>query len=97
MLLPRKWVMERSLAWATRIWRLAKDCERLPQTGAGTNFLAFVCLMLRNFVEALGVKRRSRSRICGVLAWRVWLDAQRDKPVVSDTPWECLPPSHRPQ
>lgn len=46
VLLPRRWVVERSFAWATRFRRLAKDYERLPETVAGLHFLAFACLML---------------------------------------------------
>lgn len=46
VLLPRRWVVERSFAWATRFRRLAKDYERLPETVAGLHFLAFTCLML---------------------------------------------------
>jgi transposase len=45
VLLPRRWVVERSFAWATRFRRLAKDYERLPTTLAGLHFLAFACLM----------------------------------------------------
>lgn len=52
VLLPRRWVVERSFAWATRFRRLAKDYERLPTTLAGLHFVAFLCLMLRNFIEA---------------------------------------------
>jgi len=47
LLLPRRWVVERSFAWATRFRRLAKDYERLPETVAGLHFLAFACLMLK--------------------------------------------------
>jgi transposase len=47
VLLPRRWVVERSFAWATRFRRLAKDYERLPETVAGLHFLAFACLMLK--------------------------------------------------
>ena len=47
VLLPRRWVVERSFAWAARFRRLARDFERLPTTLAGMHFLAFVCLMLR--------------------------------------------------
>jgi transposase len=46
VLLPRRWVVERSFAWATRFRRLAKDDERLPETVAGLHFVAFACLML---------------------------------------------------
>ncbi len=50
VLLPRRWVVERSFAWATRFRRLAKDYERLPETVAGLYFLAFACLMLHRLV-----------------------------------------------
>lgn len=53
VLLPRRWVVERSFAWATRFGRLAKDYERLPTTLAGLHFLAFLCLMLRNLVDTV--------------------------------------------
>jgi len=51
VLLPRRWVVERSFAWATRFRRLAKDYERLPETLAGLHFLAFAILMLQRYVE----------------------------------------------
>lgn len=43
VLLPKRWVVERSFAWATRFRRLAKDYERLPETVEGLHFLAFAC------------------------------------------------------
>jgi transposase len=46
ILLPRRWVVERSFAWASRFRRLARDYERLPQTLAGLHFIAFACLLL---------------------------------------------------
>jgi transposase len=53
VLLPRRWVVERSFAWATRFRRLARDYERLPETLAGLHFLAFAILMLKNFVSVM--------------------------------------------
>lgn len=53
VLLPRRWVVERSFAWAARFRRLARDYERLPKTLAGLHFLAFAILMLRRFVEVM--------------------------------------------
>lgn len=47
VLLPRRWVVERSFAWATRLRRLVRDYERLPETVAGLHFLAFAILMLK--------------------------------------------------
>src|SRR3972149_5970414 len=46
VLLPRRWVVERSFAWLARFRRLAKDYERLPETVAGLHFVAFACLVL---------------------------------------------------
>jgi transposase len=53
VLLPRRWVVERSFAWASRFRRLAKDDERLPQTVAGLHFVAFACLMVHRLVTVL--------------------------------------------
>ena len=53
VLLPRRWVVERSFAWMARFRRLARDYERLPETLAGLHYLAFVILMLKNVVEIL--------------------------------------------
>ena len=50
VLLPRRWVVERSFAWATRFRRLAKDDERLPEVVEGLYFLAFVGLMLKRLL-----------------------------------------------
>src|SRR5947209_11187276 len=47
VLLPRRWVVERSFAWMARCRRLARDHERLPETLAGFHFVAFTDLMLR--------------------------------------------------
>ena len=53
VLLPRRWVVERSFAWAARFRRLARDYERLPKTFAGLHFLAFACLMLHRLVTVV--------------------------------------------
>jgi transposase len=53
VLLPRRWVVERSFAWAARFRRLAKDYERLPEVVAGLHFLAFVSLMLHRLVTVV--------------------------------------------
>jgi len=50
VLLPRRWVVERSFAWASRFRRLARDDERLPETVAGLHFVAFASLMLHRLV-----------------------------------------------
>jgi len=50
VLLPRRWVVERGFAWASRFRRLARDYERLPGTLAGMHFFAFATLMLAQAV-----------------------------------------------
>ena len=55
VLLPRRWIVERDFAWASRFRRLAKDYERLPTTLAGLHFVAFACLFLSQATAFLGV------------------------------------------
>ena len=47
VLLPPRWVVERSFARATRVRRLVKVDERYPSTLADLHIVAFVCLMLK--------------------------------------------------
>jgi transposase len=47
VLLPRRWVAERSFAWTARFRRLAEDDARLQTTLVGMHLIAFVCLMLQ--------------------------------------------------
>jgi len=53
VLLPRRWVVERSFAWTARFRRLARDYERRPETLQGLHLLAFAVLMLKRFVTAM--------------------------------------------
>jgi transposase len=53
VLLPKRWVVERSFAWTTRFRRLVRDYERLPETLGGLHFVAFACLMLSRVVPVL--------------------------------------------
>jgi len=53
MLLPRRWVVERDFAWASRFRQLVKDYERLPETVAGLHFVAFACLFLQQAAATL--------------------------------------------
>ena len=46
VLLPRRWVVERSFAWLTRFRRLARDYERLASTLKGMHLAAFAFVML---------------------------------------------------
>ena len=46
VLLPRRWVVERTFGWLGRFRRLARDYERLQETIAGWHWLAFLTLLL---------------------------------------------------
>ncbi len=45
VLLPRRWVVERSFGWLARFRRLARDYERLAQSLAGFHLVAFAIIM----------------------------------------------------
>jgi transposase len=51
VLLPRRWVVERSFAWATRFRRLVKDYERYASTLADLHLVAFACIMLKQAAQ----------------------------------------------
>ncbi len=51
VLLPRRWVVERSFAWLTRFRRLAKDYERLASTLKGMHLAAFAFIMLARLMN----------------------------------------------
>jgi transposase len=53
VLLPRRWIVERSFGWMSRFRRLARDYERLPETLAGLHYLAFAMLMLKNVAKLI--------------------------------------------
>jgi transposase len=55
VLLPRRWVVERSFGWLNRFRRLARDYERLPETLAGLHFVVFAMLMLVHVAPAVQV------------------------------------------
>ena len=46
VLLPKRWVAERSFAWKARWRRLARDYERLATTLLGLHLVAFACIAL---------------------------------------------------
>jgi transposase len=53
VLLPRRWVVERSFAWTARFKRLARDYERLPETLIAMHFVVFSILMLASAAPLL--------------------------------------------
>lgn len=53
VLLPKRWVVERSFAWTARFRRLARDFERTPEVLRGLHFIAFAILMLQSFIKTI--------------------------------------------
>lgn len=53
VLLPRRWVVERSFAWTARFRRLAREFERTSETFRSLHFIAFAILMLHNFDKSI--------------------------------------------
>lgn len=51
VLLPRRWVVERSFGWAARFRRLARDYERTAKSLEGMHFLVFASLMLSQWLK----------------------------------------------
>jgi putative transposase len=49
--LPRRWVVERSIAWMGRYRRLSKDYEAMTETSEGMIYAAFGGTMLRKLVR----------------------------------------------
>ena len=50
--LPKRWVVERTLAWISRNRRLMRDYERYARTVAAFIRLAMVTLMLRRLTRS---------------------------------------------
>jgi transposase len=55
ILLPKRWVVERSFAWKSRFRRLVRDYERRLSVLAGLHLVAFACLELKRLPSILWV------------------------------------------
>jgi transposase len=53
VLLPKRWGVERSHAWAARFRRLARYDAQVAETLHGLPFLAAAMLMRKHFVELI--------------------------------------------
>lgn len=53
VVLPRRWIVERTFGWLGRCRRLAKDYENRTRTAAAFLVMALIRLMLRRIARAL--------------------------------------------
>lgn len=51
VLIPKRWIVERTFGWLGRCRRLAKDFENLTRSHIGFLLLAMIRLMLRRIVR----------------------------------------------
>lgn len=52
VVLPKRWIVERTFAWISRNRRLARDFERYARTVAAFVRLAMIRIMLRRLIRA---------------------------------------------
>ena len=52
VVLPKRWLVERSFSWLGRHRRLSKDYERLPETSEAFVYIAAIRLMTRRLASA---------------------------------------------
>ena len=52
VVLPRRWVVERTFAWLCRNRRLSKDYEKLPTSSETVVYLASIRLLIRRLAQA---------------------------------------------
>jgi putative transposase len=50
--LPRRWVVERTIAWIDHNRRMSKDYERLPESAEAFIYVAMSRLMLRRLARS---------------------------------------------
>lgn len=51
IVLPRRWVVERTFSWVGQNRRMSKDYERLPETGEAFIYVAMTRLMVRRLAR----------------------------------------------
>ena len=51
VVLPKRWIVERTFAWLGRYRRLSKDYEALPETSEALIYVAMIHLMVRRLAR----------------------------------------------
>ena len=60
VVLPKRWIVERTFAWLARYRRHSKDYERNPETSEAMIYIAMISLMSRRLATSkLNLKTRS--------------------------------------
>ena len=52
VVLPRRWVVERTFSWREQNRRMSKDYERLPESSEAFIYLAMTRLMVRRLARS---------------------------------------------
>jgi len=52
VILPRRWMVERTFSWIDQNGRMSKDYERLPETGEAFIYVAMSRLMARRLARS---------------------------------------------
>lgn len=63
VVLPRRWVVERTLAWLSRYRRLARDYERLIENSTAHVYIASIHVMVRRLARLRAERRANESAI----------------------------------